>query len=163
MSDKDTILVLTYKSIDTMIEQGGCGYWKANAQTLMSCKYLVATRNARSKQRQGEEPHGAAFMVAEVSGVFQATESSDRYVVALKRFARFKQAVPDVWTSGGSNPVHYESLADLDIDLRKLKWEPWPGQVAEYVDRPLTMAQAKKGLALTFAVDPDQIEIIVKG
>jgi hypothetical protein len=30
-------------------------------------------------------------------------------------------------------------------------------------DRPLTMTQAKKGLALTFGVSPDAIEITIRG
>jgi hypothetical protein len=161
MSQKDTVLVLTWKGIKTMVREGGCGYWRANAQSLSSCKYLVATRNSRRSEREGDEPHGAAFLVGEVSGVSQ---EGKRYIIKLKRFALLEH--PGVWTSGGSNPVHYESFETLDIDRRKLKWQPWPhpGQAATLQgDQPLTMAEAKRGLALTFGVEPEQVEITIKG
>jgi hypothetical protein len=161
MTENDVVLVLTYKNVDRMILEGGCGYWKANAQSLTNCKYVVATRNSRRTEREGDEPHGAAFMVGEVSGVSQ---DGDRFVILMKRFARLNKPALDVWTAGGSNPVRYARSTDLEtIDFNRLKWEPWPGQVAEYTDQPLTMAQAKAGLALTFGVNPEQIKITIEG
>jgi hypothetical protein len=163
MTQKDTVLVLTWKGINSMVREGGCGYWRANAQSLSSCKYLVATRNSRRSEREGDEPHGAAFLVGEVSGVSQ---EGNRYIINLKRFALLDDPVPDVWTSGGSNPVHYEFFETLGIDRRKLKWQPWPlpGQTAAFGDnQPLTMTEAKRGLALTFGVEPEQVEITIKG
>jgi len=158
MAGNDTVVVLTYKSVETMIEEGGCGYWRANAHSLTSCKYVVATRNSRRSEREGDEEHGAAFMIGEISGVLQ---DGARFVIQIKRFARLQK--PLVWKAGGSNPVRYERLADLKIDPKKLTWEPWPGEAADYADQPLTMAQAKTGLALTFGVSPDQIKITVEG
>lgn len=160
MAENDTVLVLTRKGIETMVAEGGCAYWRANAQSLSSCTYIVATRNARAPDREGDEPHGAAFMVGEVDGV-SLHEDSGRYIIKMKRFACLKHPIPEVWTPGGSNPVHYARMADLPISLKSLKWEPWPA--AEFIEQPLTMAQAKRGLALTFGVDPEQIEITVKG
>lgn len=162
MGDKDTMLVLTSKSIDTMIQEGGCGHWRANAHSITKCKYLVATRNRRSSWTQGDEEHGAAFLVGEISGVVPA---DDRFIVTMSRFARVN--VPDVWTSGGANPVHYESFDTLGIDLRGAKWERWPsaGEVtrSEQVAQPMTIAEAKRSLAKAFGVEPDQIEITIKG
>ncbi|MCX4137888.1 hypothetical protein M0D68_06815 [Paraburkholderia sp. SEWSISQ10-3 4] len=165
MSANDTVLVLTYKSVETMIEEGGCGHWKANAQSLTSCRYVVATRNERRTGREGDEPHGAAFMVGEVSGVSQE-QNGPRFVIQMRRFARLSTPSEGAWQAGGtggSNPVRYARFRDLGISLKNLKWEPWPGQVAEYVDQPLTMAQAKAGLALTFGVAPEQIKITIEG
>jgi len=160
VAENDTVLVLTYKGVDRMIQEGGCGYWKANAHSLTNCKYVVATRNSRRTEREGDEPHGAAFMVGEVSGVSQ---DGDRFVIQMRRYARLNKPALDVWTPGGSNPVRYARFSDLPIDLKRLKWEPWPGQIAEYTDQPLTMAQAKTGLALTFSVNPEQIKITIEG
>ncbi|CAE6967921.1 hypothetical protein [Paraburkholderia domus] len=89
------------------------------------------------------------------------SQDGDRFVIKIKRFARLKHPIDDVWTPGGSNPVHYARMSELPIPLKTLKWEPWPS--AEFVEQPLTMPQAKRGLALTFGVDPDQIEITIKG
>jgi hypothetical protein len=40
---------------------------------------------------------------------------------------------------------------------------PTPGVIASTSVVPLTMAEAKKGLALTFGVAPEAIEITVRG
>lgn len=162
MGDKDTMLVLTSKSIDTMIHERGCGHWRANAQSITKCRYLVATRNQRSNWRQGDEEHGTAFLLGEISGVIP---EDDRFIVTMSRYSRIN--VPDVWTSGGANPVHYEPFDSLGIDLRKVKWEPWPPADGpsrnDMVEQPLTIAEAKRCLAKTFGVEPDQIEITIKG
>lgn len=158
MTGNDTVVVLTYKSVETMIEEGGCGYWRANAHSLTTCKYVVATRNSRRSEREGEEEHGTAFMVGEINGVLQ---DGDRFVIQMKRFATLHK--PQVWKAGGSNPVRYARLASLKIDPKTLAWETWPGEAADYADQPLTMEQAKTGLARTFGVRPDQIKITVEG
>jgi hypothetical protein len=69
------------------------------------------------------------------------------------------------------------SLEELEIDPTKLTWETMP-DVAE-TSKPdsskeaapmngagvkaLTMAEAKKGLALTFNVPPEAVEITIRG
>lgn len=156
----DTVLVLTYKSVDTMLKEGGCGYWRANAHSLSSCKYLVATRNSRRAEREGDEPHGAAFLIGEINGV---RADRDRYVVTFSRYAVLNVPAEGVWKSVGSNPVHYAEFKSLKIP-KNLDWQDWPATHAEkVVDRPLTIAQAKTGLAMTFGVDPSQIDIVIKG
>ncbi|TVQ55058.1 MAG: hypothetical protein EA366_11225, partial [Spirulina sp. DLM2.Bin59] len=56
-------------------------------------------------------------------------------------------------------------LADLGIDLASLEFEslqPQPVITGETIP-PLSIAQAKAGLAQHFGVNPDQIEIVIKG
>jgi hypothetical protein len=162
MSKNDTMVVLTSKSIETMIQEGGCGHWRASARSIKSCRYIVATRNKRSSWTQGEEDHGAAFLIGEISG---AKAENKRFVIEMSRFARVN--VKKVWTPGGANPVHYERVESLGIDLKNVKWEPWPtsevGFRAESSAHPLSIADAKRGLARTFGVEPEQIEIVIKG
>ncbi len=93
----------------------------------------------------------------------------NRYLIQFSEFARV--TIADVW-KGDRNPVKYSSLAELGIDPSKLKWEPMPKVdessfappvAARYGATPLTMTEAKKGLALTFGVTPEAIEITIRG
>jgi hypothetical protein len=98
--------------------------------------------------------------------------SKNRYLIQFSEFARVN--IPNVW-SGDRNPVKYMSPEGLGIDFSKLKWEVMPepdttpAPVVESLPAsiasigPLTMAEAKKGLALTFNVPPEAIEITIRG
>ena len=96
-----------------------------------------------------------------------------RFLIEFSEYARLN--IPNAW-KGDRNPVKYARLDDLEIDPAKLTWETVP-DVAE-TPRPdsreaalingagvkaLTMAEAKKGLALTFNVPPEAIEITIRG
>jgi hypothetical protein len=93
-------------------------------------------------------------------------------LIEFSEFARVN--IPNVWT-GDRNPVKYRSVDDLGIDFSTLKWErmPEPDSASAPVyeappvnqngAKPLTMAEAKKGLALTFNVPPEAIEITIRG
>ena len=88
--------------------------------------------------------------------------------------------VPNVW-QGDRNPVRYSTLDEikkLGVDIATLKWMPMPmPEATEDEDaevelpparsdgkiQPLTMNDAKKGLALTFGVAPEAIEITIRG
>jgi hypothetical protein len=69
--------------------------------------------------------------------------------------------------------VKYSTLEEIGIDPTKLKWEPMPDSVDVPESEPrgpkttpvgaLTMAEAKKGLSLTFSVAPESIEITIRG
>jgi len=74
---------------------------------------------------------------------------------------------PGVWRDDVRNPVAYSTLDDLQIDLRGLKFKPMPAG-AETTSgssgaKQMTIADAKKGLAATFGVSPDDIEITIRG
>jgi hypothetical protein len=79
--------------------------------------------------------------------------------------------IPDAW-KGDRNPVKYSTLKKLGIDLSTLEWAPMPELTepapeakapAATTGAPLTMAEAKRGLALTFGVSPEAIEITIRG
>lgn len=72
--------------------------------------------------------------------------------------------IPDAW-KGDRNPVKYAALREFGIDPAKLKWKPMPEaderREAHRARTPsigmaLTMAEAKKGRALTFGVAPER-------
>jgi hypothetical protein len=80
--------------------------------------------------------------------------------------------VPNVWKRD-RNPVKYTEIEDLGIDPATLRWEPIPERTeADEAIPPqkvgdgqgsLTIAEAKKGLSLTFGVPPEAIEITIRG
>lgn len=164
MQAHNTMLVLTSKNMETMFMEGGCGFWRAKESSILGCRYIVATRNARSSWNQGNEEHGAAFMVGEISGV---TPVDGRFIISISRYALTDTR--EVWTPGGLNPIRYVSFDETGIKLEALDWKAWPGEMA-YKDsglrneiRPLTIAEAKNGLALSLGVDVSSIEIIIRG
>jgi len=125
------------------------------------------------------EDHHSAFLVGKISNVVPClpTPGNDeaaknRYLIQFSEFARVN--IPNCW-AGDRNPIVYRSLGNLGIDLSTLKWEPMTksnGEPEPSNDvtpiqalgvNPLTMAEAKRGLALTFNVPPEAIEITIRG
>ncbi|MGI8839214.1 MAG: hypothetical protein ACR2F8_00255 [Caulobacteraceae bacterium] len=80
--------------------------------------------------------------------------------------------VRDVW-KGDHNPVRYRTLDELGFDPADLAWKPMPlppkkEEVAflaraSTTVRPLTINEAKKGLALAFGVQPEAVEVTIRG
>ena len=71
----------------------------------------------------------------------------------------------------GATPSNTQSLEELGIDLKQLKFKPMPKptkDLAPPTSPPpaktgaLTIAEAKAGLALQFGVPPEAIEILIK-
>jgi hypothetical protein len=106
--------------------------------------------------------------VGKIRDVVSAPNSEGRYLIQFSEYAQVN--IPDAW-KGDRNPVKYTSLEEIGIDPTSLKWEPMPapvepatsGVIAPTAVAPLTMADAKNGLALTFGVPPEAIEITIRG
>jgi len=173
---QEAIVVLTYKSIDTLLRQGGTSSWKLDRTRARRCAYAVCTRNAYDENTEGPEPHHTGFLVGKVRDVVPTPDRDGRFLVEFSEYALINE--PEVW-KGDRNPVRYANVEDLDIPFDTLKWRPMPprpddaakapaepSQPAPAVsagDRPLTMAEAKRGLALTFGVPSEAIEITIRG
>lgn len=172
---EDTIVVFTARSPERIVNEGGSQAWVLNAARAKNCEYLVCTQNRHNPDHEfsdATEPHGAGFLIGKVSGIRPSQEpgDKDRWQVAINQFARIE--MPNLWDHG-RNPVRYTSLVDLGIDLSKLVWEPMPkaaprlglAPVTETTATPagLTIADAKKALAVTFGVKPEAVEITIRG
>jgi hypothetical protein len=126
---------------------------------------------------EGKEEHRSAFLVGRIGDVIRCKPTPEnheapdnRFLITFSEYAQVD--LPDVW-AGGRNPVKYESAEALGINFSSLKWErmPEPNKVTvpspraphlatvRSIDRPLTMAEAKKGLALTFNVPTEPVLI----
>jgi hypothetical protein len=141
------------------------------------CTWLVCTQNRHNPNYEfsdATEPHGTGFLLGRISGIQRSLEEreEDRWVIRISEFARINY--PNLWDHG-RNPVRYASLEELGIDPSILKWEPMPQPVDgiqaaseafsanKSAIRPLSMAEAKQGLALTFNVPAGAIEITIRG
>ncbi len=171
--DAKAIAVFTGKSIDRILEEGGSSSWVLNRANAMQCRYLVCCRSG-IHWVEGPEPQGSAFLVGVIEDVVPSLDpdSHDRCLIKISKYAAV--AIPDVW-QGWRNPVRYTTLSELGIDIAKLEFKSVPentkgkgrGTQEKHVtpDEPsaLTIAQAKRGLAKTFNVSENSIEIMIRG
>jgi hypothetical protein len=101
--------------------------------------------------------------------------TEDRYLIKIGDYSRIN--LPDFWP-GGQMPIRYRSLADVGIDPDTLDFTPIenlgidsegrpepPYQSNDGAPevRPLSLADAKRGLAATFGVRPEAIDITIRG
>lgn len=173
MSNKCAV-VFTAKSVERILAEGGTSSWRLDRNHARQCGFAVCTRNANADWVEGPEAHHSAFLVGKVRDVVPCLPTAEnkeapenRYLIQFSKFARVN--IPEIW-KGDRNPVKYETMEDLGIDPSTLKWETMPEQSEKKNTLPktpsslgLTLAEAKKGLALTFGVPPDAIEITIRG
>jgi hypothetical protein len=169
MSD-DAIAIFTGKSVETILQDGGTQSWVLDRGNARHCRYAVLCRNTHAEWSEGDEPHGAAFMVGRIGDVVPSTEVPDRWKILFSDYALVN--IPDVW-GGWRNPVRYTKMGKLGIEADSLAFSPMPEpQAIEPVGEqraaspqaaPLTIADAKRALAETFGVSPDAVEITIRG
>lgn len=173
----DATLVFTAKSIDRILKEGGTSAWRLDRNHARQRPFVICTRNAKAHWVEGQELHRSAFLVGKVRDVVpcEPTPENDesskhRFLIQFSEFARIE--IEDVWSKGDRNPVKYVSLGDFGIDASKLNWERMP-MTPEVDDKsstigsasiaPLSIAEAKRGLALAFNVAPSSVEITIRG
>jgi hypothetical protein len=128
-------------------------------------------RNAYTDWGDGKEAHGTAFMVGRIADVVPSTETEGRWLVTFDQYARID--IPDVW-QGWRNPVKYTTLDKLGVSLQGVTFQPMPpidadGEISlepHNGDKQafrLTISEAKRGLAASFGVPPDAVEITIRG
>lgn len=170
MREADTIVVFTDFSREEILAQGGSGDWVLNPQRASVCTYLVCCRKPHPRTRLENVPEHAAFLIGRIRDVRKRDEEKNkrgqsRYFIELDEYAEIQK--PGVWSKDKRNPVLYSTLHELSIDPANLRFKPVPdfpkkGQ-AEKAPRKLTINEAKRALAASYGVKPNQIEIIIKG
>lgn len=173
---EDTIVVFTARSPERIVREGGSQAWVLNPARAKQCTWLVCTQNRHNPDHEfsdATEPHGTGFLLGRISAVRKSKEDGDgdRWIIAISEFARIN--VPDAWDHG-RNPVRYTSLAELGINLEGVTFQAMPegGDPLVSVERPtpvvapgaaLTIAEAKRQLAVAFGVKPEAVEITIRG
>jgi hypothetical protein len=167
--DDQAIVVFTADTLDTILRQGGSGDWVVSAKKADSCKYIVCCRKPNWSNRKEGIPARVAFLIGRVAGLLERPDSANgrdqmRYLIQMADYAVLEK--PGVWKDKVRNPVAYATLDELQIDFRGLKFKPMPagaGTTESSEAKQMTIADAKNGLAATFGVSPDDIEITIRG
>jgi hypothetical protein len=158
----DVICVLTYKSVDTVLRTGGTQSWTLDRARARSCKYVVLCRNARSNRVEGPEKHGTAFMVGKIKDVVPSTDSDGRWLILMSEYALCDW--PDEWE--GRNPVTYWKTVDFQYGqagFDSLDFKPILKADSATSVGPISIDEAKRGLAQKYQVPPERIEIVIRG
>lgn len=163
---ENAVVVFTAKSPETILREGGSQAWKLDPARASKCEWLVCTQNAHNYEDYADpsEPHGSAFLVGRISRLTPATEAEGRWKIEVDEYVRISQS--DVW-AGDRNPVRYTNLAALGIDVDSTTFQKL--ERSDLITAPplstvgLTIAQAKAGLAKTFGVGVDAIDIVIRG
>lgn len=165
------LAIFTGKATPVILEVGGSQSWVLDRNKARSCKYAVLYFNDHAPwSTKGYTHHGDAFLVGRISDVVRSVETPDRWVVAFDTYAEVKGK--GTW-GGWRNPIRYSTLEELGIDEGKLDFKPMPEAAVEEAPAPmadrakdpvrLTIEAAKAGLAATYGVKPEAIEIIIRG
>lgn len=168
--DRRVVKVLTRQSRDDIVAKGYTGDWRADGEKLAHCKYVICVRNRRLPGELADVEHGHAFLIGKIYAVIDAADS--RWKIMISEYTYCDE--PDMWASGAQNPVRYLTIAEAEKQLKRGFDEfqfaavPEPLQIeakssTENVKdaKPLTIPEAKAGLALTLGIREDQIEIVI--
>ena len=161
--DKAALVVLTSESKQNILDQAGSGNWVLNPKNAGRLEYLVCCRRSDWKNRSEGIEHRTAFLIGRIAGLAKIEGSENernqpRFRIQISEYADL--ALPEGWRKGLLNPITYDTLKHLGIDLRGLMFKPIPPP--QPAGR-MTIAEAKRALAATFGVQPDDVEITIRG
>lgn len=161
------ITVLTADTLEDILTQRGSGGWVVSPAKASRCKYVVCCKKESWKNRKTGIPNRAAFLIGVISGLQKRADSENergqsRFLIEISEYALLNQ--PGVWNEKARNPVVYLTLSELGINLRGLKFKPLPS--APHGSKGatgMTIAEAKKALAASLGVHPEDVEITIRG
>lgn len=178
MATTNCITVLTARGITEILRSGGSQAWRINAAHAAKYKYLVCVQNSKIDWGTQEAKHHHAFLVGKISGISRSPEAPHkRWIINIDSYAEID--LPEQW-DGNRNPVSYRSMEDMGIDIDKLEFKPVSTvesstlsdlnndaeeSLTEGYDTttPLSLKEAKAGLAMYFGVSEDDVQIVIKG
>jgi hypothetical protein len=193
MSEHKVTVVFTAKSVERLLCEGGTSSWRLDRNNARRCEFAVCTRNAHAEWAEGPEKHHSAFLIGRVQDVVPSPDYVGRYLIQFSEYAlvnvpevwkgdrnpvRYASSLQDLgidssilkWTkmpelAKTNAPATDPSCPFEDSTGEKTSQviEPNTGHQLRNGIAPLTLTDAKKGLALTFGVAPEAIEITIRG
>ena len=160
------IAVFTNRGRDLLIAEGGSQAWKLKPERVKRLSYVLCVQNpADGDWGRPTHAQGTAFLLGKIADVVPAAGKRDagRFMIRFASYAEIN--IPDFWQ--WRNPVHYVDLEDYGIDPSKLIFTPMRNRTVEALPvagtQALDMTQAKKALAAFYKVEPEAIEIVIRG
>jgi hypothetical protein len=168
----DAVIVLTAARRDEIVARRGSGDWVLNPDKASRCRYLICCRKSRWDNRAEAVAARAGFLIGTIKALTRAAtppnaRQQHRYHIEISDFAAIN--IPDLWNLDWRNPVAYGSLAALGIRPQDLALTPINADPASASTPPatatgrMTIAEAKRALAESFGVRPEDIEINIRG
>jgi hypothetical protein len=175
--DQLAVVLFTSETVETILSRGGTDGWVLSSKKANTRKYVVCCRKTAWNNKKEGIAHRAAFLIGLISGLQKKPDSENkrnqpRFLIELSEYATLERSEvwepEEVWDKESRNPVSYKTLEELGIDLRGLKFKPMPVPAASakpgsMSGAPMTIADAKKALAATFGISPDDVEITIRG
>lgn len=164
MEETKALCVLTARGRSEILATGGSQAWRLDAGKASKHSYVVCVQNRKPSWGTAEAEHHHAFLVGRVSSVTRTNGGKgDRWIINIDSYADID--IADQW-DGNRNPVSYRTLESMGIHLDELDFKPMPDleEVEEDLSsepKPLTLDEAKKGLALKFGVNESDIQITI--
>lgn len=173
MGGTDCVVVLTARGITQILREGGSQAWRLDPSHAGKYEYAVCVQNTKPSWGTPEAKHHHAFLVGRISGISRSPDHPEtRWILNFDSYAEID--VPNQW-GGNRNPVSYGSLEKMGIDISKLDFKPL--QKVEFPEsdegvglgfddvgiRPLSLQEAKRGLAMKFGVSEEDIQITING
>lgn len=183
--------VLTWETMDKLIERGGSGFWKTVFNRAKRVDYLLLVGNRRGDNPNAPYKHGEGFLLAKVTGVHEESKHKYRKVFLFQEYAEV--SLKECWSklTGGANPITYyddwkegyvfnaeQAFERIGLNFDELEWKRLPEkpinsdinqemvtkQFNHYDnDEFLTIPEAKRRLAKTLGVDESCISITING
>ena len=152
------VAVLTYKSVDQILREGGTQSWRADRNRLRNTGWVICARNHNGpyayKSEAEDVEHKHAFLIGEVGEIVDADDGDGRQKITFERYALVDGPLIPF---AGKNPVQYFAYDALDIDVNALTWidvdaAPEPKAVVD---------QAKDLVAEHYGVPPENVRITI--
>ena len=170
MSSAKVLTVLTFKSVETLLNEGGTQAWVLNRKRVLTCDYVVCARHRQGPWKpEGPEPHKHAFLVGKIRDVVPADEAG-RWRVEFSEFAIVDG--PKLHLESASPTQYFPSLESLGIDEADLQWQVYDQAVATAFAANITpdlsggvrsvLMQAKMLVAKGLNVPVEAVEITVR-
>jgi hypothetical protein len=170
MTDK-VLAVFTSRTIERMCAEGGSQAWTFSAVNARTCHWLICVWNARGAYAESGAAHLAhreAFLIAPIDSIDPSPQEPERWIARFHEYARI--SIPNAW-NGQRLPFRYLTLGDFGIAPENLRFVPTGPVVnggaavpsVRPTVMPISIESAKLGLAATFNVPPEAIEITIRG
>ena len=162
------ITVFTAHTLNKILSEGGSGTWVLDPKRANKFKYLVCYRKPSWENRGDGTTERVPFLIGIIKSFADRSRGDERgqrrFFIELSTYAIITDGKPH--HDSRRNPVAYSSLHELGLDIQTLTFKELsalePRRPAAF-EQPLTISEAKRALAKTFGVRPEDVEITIRG